>query len=49
MNALGTANILHVARKCSKTRAVVIVTSDKCYLNNENKKSFVKQTDSRWF
>ncbi len=30
-NALGTANVLLVARACESVRSVVIVTSDKCY------------------
>jgi CDP-glucose 4,6-dehydratase len=32
-NVLGTLNLLQAARGCSSLRAVVIVTSDKCYEN----------------
>lgn len=34
-NMLGTMNILEAARKTSSVKAVVIITSDKCYHNNE--------------
>ena len=34
-NVLGTANLLEAIRSCPKVRAVVSVTSDKCYQNNE--------------
>ena len=34
-NIMGTAHILEAARQCDSIRAVVIVTSDKCYRNNE--------------
>lgn len=34
-NVLGTANVLEVARHTSSVRAVVVVTSDKCYENRE--------------
>ena len=34
-NVMGTANILNSLKSLSKTCACVIVTSDKCYLNNE--------------
>jgi CDP-glucose 4,6-dehydratase len=30
-NALGTANVLLAARPCESVRAIVVVTSDKCY------------------
>jgi CDP-glucose 4,6-dehydratase len=34
-NVMGTVNVLEAARACSSVRAVVIVTSDKCYENRE--------------
>ena len=34
-NVLGTVNVLEAARACSSVRAIVIVTSDKCYENRE--------------
>lgn len=34
-NVIGTANVLDAVRQSSTVKAVVIVTSDKCYLNNE--------------
>src|SRR5437588_5545233 len=34
-NVVGTANILEACRRTSHVRAVVIVTSDKCYENRE--------------
>lgn len=32
-NVMGTVNVLEAARACASVRAVVIVTSDKCYQN----------------
>jgi CDP-glucose 4,6-dehydratase len=34
-NVMGTVNVLEACRLCPSTRAVVIVTSDKCYENRE--------------
>ena len=34
-NVIGTANLLDISRKCDKLKSVVIVSSDKCYENNE--------------
>lgn len=34
-NVTGTANVLEIARRCPTVRGVVVVTSDKCYENNE--------------
>lgn len=36
-NVLGTAHILEAARYCGSVKAIVVVTSDKCYVNNEDK------------
>lgn len=34
-NVMGTVNVLEVARKCSELKAIVSVTTDKCYENKE--------------
>ena len=34
-NMLGTLNVLEAARHCDFVRAIVIITSDKCYRNDE--------------
>jgi CDP-glucose 4,6-dehydratase len=34
-NVMGTLHVLEAARKCSKLRAIVNVTTDKCYENRE--------------
>ncbi len=34
-NVLGTVNVLEAARKCENLKAIVSVTSDKCYQNKE--------------
>jgi CDP-glucose 4,6-dehydratase len=43
-NVMGTVNILEAARACPSVRAVVIVTSDKCYENLETGLAF-RETD----
>ena len=43
-NINGTLNILEFARKVTTIKSIVIITSDKCYLNN--KKKFFKETDA---
>jgi CDP-glucose 4,6-dehydratase len=44
-NVMGTVNVLEAARACPSVRAVVIVTSDKCYQNHESGAAF-RETDS---
>ncbi len=34
-NVMGTVHVLDAARRCKSVRAVVVVTSDKCYANQE--------------
>lgn len=34
-NMLGTLNVLEAARQCDSVKAVVVITSDKCYRNDE--------------
>jgi CDP-glucose 4,6-dehydratase len=43
-NVMGTVNLLDAVRACDTVEAVVIVTSDKCYLNMESGRSF-QETD----
>lgn len=44
-NIMGTVNVLEAARACPSVRAVVIVTSDKCYQNHETDQAF-RETDA---
>tara|TARA_B100001248_G_C27345476_1_gene438503 strand:- start:527 stop:1267 length:741 start_codon:yes stop_codon:yes gene_type:complete len=39
---MGTANILEIARKCSSVQALVCVTTDKVYENNEDNIAYVE-------
>ena len=39
-NVMGTVNLLEAVRLCGTVRAVVIVTSDKCYENRESKGAY---------
>ncbi len=41
-NALGTALLLEAVRKCGSQAAVVVVTSDKCYRNDNTGRPFVE-------
>jgi len=34
-NVMGTANVLNAARHIDSLRAIIVITSDKCYLNHE--------------
>lgn len=34
-NVIGTANILNAARACNHIKAILVITTDKCYQNNE--------------
>jgi len=43
-NVMGTVNVLEAARACPSVRAVVIVTSDKCYENHETGRPY-RETD----
>ena len=45
-NVLGTLNICEASKHCSNLNAIINVTFDKCYLNQEKKNQF-KETDSR--
>ena len=39
-NVMGTVNLLEAARGCTGVRAIVNVTTDKCYQNNESARPF---------
>jgi CDP-glucose 4,6-dehydratase len=39
-NAVGTANLLEACRKVPSVRAIVVVTSDKCYENRGERRSY---------
>jgi CDP-glucose 4,6-dehydratase len=41
-NVIGTANVLEVARSCSNLKAIINVTSDKCYENVGYDKSYAE-------
>jgi CDP-glucose 4,6-dehydratase len=42
VNVVGTANLLDAIRSAGRPCAVVIVTSDKCYLNDEHGRPFIE-------
>ena len=39
-NIIGTVNILEISRELKNLKGIIIVTSDKCYENNDKKKFF---------
>jgi CDP-glucose 4,6-dehydratase len=41
-NVMGTVNLLEAVRRCNGVRAVVNVTSDKCYANKEWERGYVE-------
>lgn len=42
VNAIGTANLLEAARNTSSVRALIVVTTDKCYANDDEARPFVE-------
>jgi CDP-glucose 4,6-dehydratase len=44
-NIMGTVNVLEAARVCPSVRAIVVISSDKCYENNETGRPF-RETDA---
>ncbi|CAG0926148.1 unnamed protein product, partial [Notodromas monacha] len=42
---MGTAHVLEAVRHCQSVRAVVVVTTDKCYDNKEQAQGYI-ETDS---
>jgi CDP-glucose 4,6-dehydratase len=43
-NVIGTANLLHACRKLDSLKAIIVITSDKCYENTEIDKGY-KEND----
>jgi CDP-glucose 4,6-dehydratase len=41
-NVLGTAHILEACRQTKSIKSISVITSDKCYENNDQKKAFVE-------
>jgi CDP-glucose 4,6-dehydratase len=41
-NVIGTANVMEAARNCDSVKAIVIITTDKCYENIEQRKGYVE-------
>ncbi len=41
-NVMGTAHVLEAARSCASPRAVLVITSDKCYENREWDRGYVE-------
>lgn len=41
-NIMGTANVLDACRYCDSVRAIVVVTTDKCYENDENVNGYIE-------
>jgi CDP-glucose 4,6-dehydratase len=41
-NVMGTVNVMEASRHCESVRAIVIVTTDKCYENIEQEKGYVE-------
>ena len=44
VNVIGTAKVLEVARNCAKLKAIVNITTDKCYENDERSQGY-KEND----
>jgi CDP-glucose 4,6-dehydratase len=44
VNVIGTAKVLEVARNCSNLKAIVNITTDKCYENDERSEGY-KESD----
>ena len=44
VNVIGTAKVLEVARNCAKLKAIVNITTDKCYENDERPQGY-KEND----
>jgi CDP-glucose 4,6-dehydratase len=41
-NVIGTANVLEAARNCESVKAIIVITTDKCYENLEQHKGYVE-------
>jgi CDP-glucose 4,6-dehydratase len=42
VNVIGTANVLEVARHCSNLKAIVNITTDKCYENDNRTQGYIE-------
>ena len=42
-NSIGTLNILECSKKCKNTKGIIIITSDKAYLNDEREKGYIEK------
>jgi len=43
-NVMGTAHVLEAARRCAELEAIVVITTDKCYENEETSRPY-RETD----
>ncbi len=41
-NVMGTLNVMEAARNCESVKAIVVITTDKCYENKEQLKGYVE-------
>jgi CDP-glucose 4,6-dehydratase len=41
-NVIGTVNVMEASRHCESVKAIVIITTDKCYENNEQRKGYTE-------
>jgi len=41
-NVIGTVNVMEAARNCESVKAIVVITTDKCYENIEQNKGYVE-------
>ena len=41
-NIIGTANVLEAARSCESVKAIIVITTDKCYENIEQNKGYIE-------
>jgi len=48
-NVIGTANVLEAIRQTSSVKSVIVVTTDKVYLNRENNKPFKESEELNGF
>lgn len=42
INTIGTLNVLDISRKINSLNALIVITSDKCYLNQESNKGYIE-------
>jgi len=44
-NAIGTLNLLDICKSSNKTKSIIIVTTDKCYENSDQRLNYFSETD----